>query len=247
MKKNLSLTERLLSGETIESIEATENIVAIETTTENEFLPTPPQTVEVSAPYSEAIEMEDETESEDTNAKVLSFKDGERQARSGTQKATLYGAFDNYQEKGIASENWLEKAKSEFPEILEQRIVKTIRTYKNGEYVRNGETLSRKVLSVAEAMENFEKTEKEALKTMEIEIHLAKVKFCNSVEKARLAVERSKENEKVLADKLAKEAKESIAKANKVMQTLSNLDTSKVEVTPEMREMMLKLLGMQSA
>jgi cell division septum initiation protein DivIVA len=59
----------------------------------------------------------------------------------------------------------------------------------------------------------------------------------NLVELAKVNAERKEEHE-------AKLAAQSVKKAGEVLKTLESIDTSKVELTQEMREMMLKMLGL---
>jgi cell division septum initiation protein DivIVA len=61
----------------------------------------------------------------------------------------------------------------------------------------------------------------------------------NLVELAKVNAERKEEHE-------AKLAAQSVKKAGEVLKTLESIDTSKVEISPEMRAMMMKMLGMET-
>jgi hypothetical protein len=185
---------------------------------------------------------------ETSDSKSLSFKNGERSAQSGTLKAALYACFDSYVLAGIPQENWYEKAKKDNPEILEGRIYKCFRYYTVGEYKRplDSAVINRTTLTVEQADEKFVEVEKTALEEFETAILKAKKDFCAKVGKAQKLCALAKDNEakKDLLDRM--EVAKSVKKAADVLKTLESIDTSKVEITPDMRAMMLKMLGMET-
>lgn len=108
----------------------------------------------------------------------------------------------------------------------------------------DGTIVNRTTLTVEQAEQKFLEVEKTALEDFELAIKKAKLDFCAKVSKAQKLCALAKENEAKKAEQDAKIAAQSVKKAGEVLKSLESIDTSKVEISPEMREMMMKMLGL---
>jgi cell division septum initiation protein DivIVA len=144
------------------------------------------------------------------------------------------------------------KATKDFPEFLKDRISKEFRYFNGAERpTYNSETIvSRTTLTVEQATEKANEMNEKAAIDAERIISEATAKaeklISDTFTRANNFVELAKSNAERKAEMEAKIAAQSVKKAGEVLKTLESIDTSKVELTPEMREMMLRMLGMSA-
>ena len=174
-------------------------------------------------------------------------------AERGTVKRATIDLYKSLQDAGeVKRELWAQMA-------VDKGICKNVRQAANIlrydflgiERVSLGTTIiSKTSLSVEEAEQKALEMNSSASKEAERIIFEAQQKadklINDTMHRATSLVERAKENQSRKAEIEAKQAAESVKKAGEVLKTLEKIDTSKVELTAEMREMMMKMLGLQT-